>query len=60
TSPAGVFFTRNLVRLLQAIRVLPKGSVQVHKVLEVAAEGLTKGGETGIFTPMLFFLARKN
>jgi len=59
TNPVGVFFTRNLVRLLEAFHVMPKGSVQVHKVLETAAEGLAKGGEAGIFTPMLFFLARK-
>ena len=31
----------------------------MHSHLIAAARGLSKGGETGTFTPMLFFKARK-
>ncbi len=59
TGPAGRFFMRNLLRILETCRIVPKGTTQVHKVLEMAADGLVRGGELGIFTPMLFFLAKK-
>lgn len=58
-SPIGRLFMRNLIRVLEAIRILPKGTLQVSKLLNIAGESLVKGGEAGIFTPMLFFLARK-
>ncbi len=59
-SPAGRFFMRNLMQLLEAARVLPKGTVEVARLLNVAGESLVKGGEEKIFTPMLFFLAQKH
>ncbi len=59
TSPVGVFFMRHALRVLETVGFVPKGTTKVHHVLEQAAEGLVKGGEKGIFTPMLFFLARK-
>lgn len=59
TSPAGRFLMRNTLQVLEALHTVPKGSTDVHKVLETAADGLVKAGELGIFTPMLFFLARK-
>ncbi len=59
TSPAGRFFMRNLLRIFETFRIVPKGTTEVHKVLEMAADGLVRGGEQGIFTPMLFFLAKK-
>lgn len=58
-SPAGRAVMRNMIRFLETIRVLPKGTSKVSKVLNIAGEALVKGGEEGIFTPMLFFLARK-
>jgi sterol 24-C-methyltransferase len=58
-SPLGRWVMRNLLRLLEAIRLVPKGTSEVHRVLEMAADGLVAGGERNIFTPMLFFLARK-
>lgn len=59
TSPVGRFLVSNILRFLEAVKIVPKGSTQVHRVLELAAEGLVKGGQKNIFTPMLFFLARK-
>jgi sterol 24-C-methyltransferase len=58
-SPIGRFVMRNVLRVLEMMRVIPKGSTEVHRILELAANGLVKGGEQNIFTPMYFFLARK-
>ena len=59
TSTTGRFLMRNLLHFFEIIRVVPKGTTEVHKVLEIAADGLVEGGEKDIFTPMLFFLAKK-
>ena len=50
---------RHTIGLLEALRIAPKGSKEVSLMLGRAAEGLIAGGETGIFTPSFFFLARK-
>ncbi|KAL0429236.1 UNVERIFIED_CONTAM: Cycloartenol-C-24-methyltransferase [Sesamum radiatum] len=55
----GRFFTRNMVKALEALGVAPKGSQRVQAFLEKAAEGLVAGGKKEIFTSMYFFLARK-
>ncbi|EPS66770.1 hypothetical protein M569_08004, partial [Genlisea aurea] len=56
-----IAFWRNhiLVSILSFIGVAPKGTVDVHKMLFVTADYLTRGGETGIFTPMYMILCRK-
>jgi sterol 24-C-methyltransferase len=59
TGPLGRFVLHQCVKVMEALGILPKGSSKVHEVLNTAARGLVKGGEEGIFTPMLFFLARK-
>ena len=51
--------THLLVRTLETARLAPKGSTGVHKVLRTAADALASGGESGIFTPLFFFYARK-
>ncbi|KAF6176270.1 hypothetical protein GIB67_023561 [Kingdonia uniflora] len=48
-----------LVTILQALGVAPKGTVEVHKMLFVTADFLTRGGDTGIFSPMHMILCRK-
>lgn len=48
-----------LVTILSALGIAPKGTVDVHEMLFVTADYLTKGGETGIFTPMHMILCRK-
>ncbi|MCU1278271.1 MAG: cycloartenol-C-24-methyltransferase [bacterium] len=58
-TPAGRFVTSQVVRILEAARIAPKGSTAVAGLLETAAMALVRGGITGIFTPMFFFHARK-
>jgi 24-methylenesterol C-methyltransferase len=69
--PAGPWWTRLkmgriaywrnhlLVCVLTALRIAPKGVVEVHEMLYETARHLTNGGETGIFTPMHMILCRK-
>lgn len=58
-SRAGAFMTHQLVRALERLRLAPEGTLQTHDVLRLAQAALVEGGETGIFTPMYFWLARK-
>ncbi|XP_072956684.1 24-methylenesterol C-methyltransferase 2 [Typha angustifolia] len=69
--PAGPWWTRLkmgriaywrnhlVVTVLTLLRLAPKGVVEVHEMLYETAQHLTKGGETGIFTPMHMILCRK-
>ncbi len=59
TTPVGRFIVRNMLRFLEFVRLAPKGSTEVQKMLELGAEGLARGGKKEIFTPIFFFLARK-
>ncbi|MCW3125606.1 MAG: cycloartenol-C-24-methyltransferase 1-like isoform [Bacteroidetes bacterium] len=59
TGPVGRILMHYGLKVLEALRIVPKGSTKVHGILETAADGLVRGGEEKIFTPMLFFLARK-
>jgi sterol 24-C-methyltransferase len=47
------------IGILETIGIAPKGSKEVSQMLGRAAEGLIAGGETEIFTPSFFFLARR-
>ena len=51
--------TRHTIGALETLGIAPKGSKEVSLMLGRAAEGLIAGGETGIFTPSFFFLARR-
>jgi sterol 24-C-methyltransferase len=51
--------THRLVRVLETLRIAPKGSTAVSEFLNAGARALVAGGEAGIFTPMFFFHARK-
>jgi sterol 24-C-methyltransferase len=55
----GRFFARRLIRTVEALRIAPEGSAAVSQMLGAAAEALIAGGESGIFTPNYFFLARR-
>lgn len=48
-----------VVTLLAALRIAPKGTVAVHDMLRKTADHLSRGGETGIFSPMHMILCRK-
>lgn len=58
-SRMGGFLTHQLVRLLEAVGVSARGTVQVHDVLRGAQRALVEGGQTGIFTPIYAWVARK-
>ncbi|KAJ3177212.1 Delta(24)-sterol C-methyltransferase [Gaertneriomyces sp. JEL0708] len=58
-TPMGRWFTDRMVSGLETIRLAPSGTRKVSSLLNLAADNLVKGGEMHIFTPMLFFLARK-
>jgi sterol 24-C-methyltransferase len=49
---------RRTIGALEALGIAPRGSKEVSLMLGRAAEALIAGGETGIFTPSYFFLAR--
>jgi sterol 24-C-methyltransferase len=55
----GRFVTRNAMRLMELVRIIPKGTCEVAETLEVAMHALVKGGQTKLFTPMYLVIARK-
>ena len=46
-------------KLAEVLRLFPKGSAEVVRLLDRTAEAYISGGKTGIFTPLYCFLARK-
>ena len=46
-------------KLAEALRLFPKGSAEVVRLLDRTAEAYIAGGKAGIFTPLYCFLARK-
>ncbi|KAI5073921.1 hypothetical protein GOP47_0011934 [Adiantum capillus-veneris] len=48
-----------VIALLSFLGVAPQGVVDVHEMLFKTAEHLSRGGETGIFTPMHLLVCRK-
>jgi sterol 24-C-methyltransferase len=59
SSRAGTYMTHQLCRALETLHLSPAGTVRVHEILRTAQSSLVDGGRTGIFTPLLFWLARK-
>lgn len=55
----GRFLSHNAVRVMELLRIAPKGATQVSRVLNKAADALVAGGRSQIFTPMYFFIAQK-
>ncbi|KAL4797082.1 S-adenosyl-L-methionine-dependent methyltransferase [Aspergillus venezuelensis] len=53
------FVTHYLTNLLEAWKVLPKGTNAVATSLSVAGDALVEAGEKDIFTPMYLMLGRK-
>lgn len=58
-TPLGRKCTHFLVKVLEMLKIAPKGSVQVSKMLNQTADDLVRSGELDIFTPNYFFLAQK-
>ena len=55
----GRFVTTWALRILEPLRVVPKGTTEVQDFLNLAADSLVAGGRLRIFTPMFYFKARK-
>ncbi len=58
-TPAGRAITNLVLRIGERVRLFPKGARMVSTILNRAADAIVKGGETGTFTTMYYFLARK-
>ena len=59
SSRVGRSVTGNTLRLLEALRIAPKGSVKVAETLNLCAVALVEAGRLGIFTPSYLIHARK-
>ena len=58
-TPIGRALTNLTLRVGEKLRMFPEGTTMVSTLLNRGADALVEGGESGIFTPMFFFLARK-
>ena len=58
-TPFGRALTNVVLRVGERLRVVPEGTTAVSTLLNKAADALVEGGESGVFTPMFYFLARK-
>jgi sterol 24-C-methyltransferase len=58
-SRVGRFTMRHVLGGLEAAGIAPKGSLEVSRLLNDAADALVAAGRRGIFTPCYFFVARK-
>lgn len=58
-TPLGRSITQAATRIMERVKIAPKGTSEVSNFLNRAADALVEGGETGIFTPMYFFHATK-
>lgn len=56
--PRSRFLLSRLLAGLEFLRILPKGTAFVHRMLSDGGEALVRSGEAGIFTPMFYFCAR--
>ena len=55
--PLGRTLTHHAVGLFERLGIAPPGTQEVTGILNRAADALVAGGETGVFTPMLYFKA---
>ncbi len=55
----GRALTNLVLRIGERFRMVPQGTRAVSTILNTGADALVKGGESGVFTPLFFFLARK-
>ena len=58
-TPIGRVLTNLALRVGERLRVVPEGTTAVSTLLNRGADAMVDGGESGVFTPMFFFLARK-
>ena len=58
-SSGGRKVVASILRALEIIRAVPKGTSETCRILNNAADSLVAGGRLGIFTPMYFHKAQK-
>ena len=58
-TPVGRALTNLALRVGERLRLVPEGARAASTLLNRGADALVDGGESGVFTPMFFFLARK-
>ena len=56
---AGRFVTHRTLQLMEALGIVPRGTVRVSGLLNTCATAMVASGRLGIFTPMYFVHARK-
>ena len=59
SSTAGRMATHGTLQLMEALGIVPKGTVRVSGLLNLCATAMVASGRLGIFTPMYFVYARK-
>ncbi|MDE0231194.1 MAG: methyltransferase domain-containing protein [bacterium] len=59
SSKIGRWFTHHTLRVMEGLRIAPRGTVRVQETLELCAVAMAEAGRLGIFTPMYFIHARK-
>jgi sterol 24-C-methyltransferase len=59
SSPLGARVTSTALRLLETLRVAPRGACTTAKTLEAGAKALVAAARLGIFTPAFFILAKR-
>lgn len=57
---SGIFVTHNVLRFLEFVGFVPKGTWEVGEALKVAAESLVKGGQTKVCSYSLHLLLIRN
>ena len=58
-TPLGRKALVGVFRLAEMLRMFPKGSAEVVKLMDRTANAYVAGGRSGLFTPLYCFLARK-
>jgi sterol 24-C-methyltransferase len=58
-SPLGRRLIIGVLRIAEAVKVLPRGAADVAGLLDNTASAYIAGGKTGVFTPLYCFVARK-
>ena len=59
SSRLGRAITHKTLKVLEIVRIAPKGSARVADTLNLCAAAMVEAGRLGIFTPMYFIHARK-
>ena len=59
SSRVGRLATHGTIQFMEALGIVPKGTVRVSGLLNLCATAMVTSGRLGIFTPMCFVYARK-